>query len=197
MDGGVLTSGDVQPAPPMWSWASSPKAPAGAVTFYVGADCTAGILLMWDCAYERRLMLPQLAASIRGKTYFSLSTCYAMVRRAAPLPLMQRQYWHKTRVSTRARSLAVYSTLPELFARRRVLHWIDNTQLRSLRLCMATRLNPTSPSSMVSKIVRTHKLPFQAPLRCGIGAAGSTACRFLAILRWLPPNPGFPGWGRG
>ena len=72
----------------MTNVASSP----GFVAYSVNASRKDSILAIFRTAFERGVLSPHEAASLRGKIMFTLSAAYGAIGRAATLPLLQRQY---------------------------------------------------------------------------------------------------------
>ena len=60
--------------------------------FWVDPDRARLVLDEFRAAFERRVMLPHEASRLRGKLFFLLSAAFAMIGRAATLPLVQRQF---------------------------------------------------------------------------------------------------------
>ena len=62
------------------------------VAFRVDPDRVDTVLGEFRAAFQRGVLTPHEASRLRGKLFFCLSAAYAMVGRAATLPLVQRQY---------------------------------------------------------------------------------------------------------
>ena len=64
----------------------------GVVSFRVDESRVVRVLDSFRASFERGVLSPHEASQLRGKLFFLLSAAYAMVGRAATLPLVQRQY---------------------------------------------------------------------------------------------------------
>ena len=67
----------------------------GEVLFRPDPERVRAVLAEYRAAFVRGIMLPAEAGKLRGKLYFTLSSTYANVGRAATLALVQRQYRDK------------------------------------------------------------------------------------------------------